>query len=53
MIIVTHRLEEVHKLGGRVAIVQEGRLQEVTPQPGENLEELYTRMVGEHIHAAS
>jgi len=53
MIIVTHRLEEVHKLGGRVAIVQEGRLQEVTPQPGENLEELYTRMVGEEIHVVS
>jgi ABC-2 type transport system ATP-binding protein len=53
MIIVTHRLEEVHKLGGRVAIVQEGRFQEVTPKPGENLEELYTRMVGENVHAVS
>jgi len=53
MIIVTHRLEEVHKLGGRVAIVQDGRLQEVTPQAGENLEELYTRMVGEKMHVVS
>jgi ABC-2 type transport system ATP-binding protein len=53
MIIVTHRLEEVHKLGGRVAIVKEGRFQEVTQQAGENLEELYARMVEENIHAAS
>jgi len=53
MIIVTHRLEEVYKLGGRVAIVQEGRLQEVSPKPGESLEELYTRIVGESIHAVS
>jgi ABC-2 type transport system ATP-binding protein len=47
MIIVTHRLEEVQKLGGRVAIMKEGRLWEVHPKPGENLEELYTRAVGE------
>ncbi len=53
MIIVTHRLEEVRKLGGRVAIVQDGRFHEVTQQAGENLEELYYRLVGEEIHAVS
>jgi ABC-type multidrug transport system ATPase subunit len=53
MIIVTHRLEEVRKIGGRVAIIQEGRFREVYPQAGENLEELYARVVGEGGHAVS
>ena len=47
MIIVTHRLEEVEKRGGRVAIMKEGRLREVSPRAGENLEELYQRAVEE------
>jgi ABC-type multidrug transport system ATPase subunit len=47
MIIVTHRLEEVQKIGGRVAMMKDGRLWEVHPEPGENLEELYVRSVGE------
>jgi ABC-type multidrug transport system ATPase subunit len=50
MIIVTHRLEEVQKIGGRVGIMKEGRFWEVSPKPGENLEELYTRAVGEGNH---
>jgi ABC-2 type transport system ATP-binding protein len=53
MIIVTHRLEEVQKLRGRVGIMKEGRFREVSLQAGENLEELYTRVVGEGGHAAS
>ena len=51
MIIVTHRLEEVQKIGGRVGIMKQGRFWEVRPQTGENLEELYTRAVGEGEHA--
>jgi len=51
MIIVTHRLEEVQKIGGRVGIMKQGRFWEVRPQAGENLEELYTRAVGEGEHA--
>jgi ABC-type multidrug transport system ATPase subunit len=53
MIIVTHRLEEVQKIGGRVVIIMEGRLREVRPQTGENLEELYARVVGEGGYALS
>jgi ABC-2 type transport system ATP-binding protein len=53
MIIVTHRLEEVQKLGGRVAIMKDGRFWEVHPKIGENLEELYTRSVAEGGHAVS
>lgn len=45
IVMVTHRLEEVAKLGGRLAIMREGRLQEVCLAPGENLEELYRRTV--------
>ena len=46
MIIVTHRLEEVQKIGGRVGIMKDGRFWEVRPEGGENLEELYNRAVG-------
>jgi ABC-2 type transport system ATP-binding protein len=53
MIIVTHRLEEVEKIGGRVSIMKEGHFWEVSPQPGENLEELYNRAVGERDLAGS
>jgi ABC-type multidrug transport system ATPase subunit len=45
IIMVTHRLEEVARLGGRLAIMLEGRLQEVFLTPGENLEDLYRRIV--------
>lgn len=45
IIMVTHRLEEVTKLGGRWAIMLEGRLQEVSLTPEENLENLYRRIV--------
>jgi ABC-type multidrug transport system ATPase subunit len=53
MIIVTHRLEEVQKIGGRVGIMKEGRFWEVSHQEGENLEELYKRTVGEGDLASS
>jgi len=45
LIMVTHRLEEVAKLGGRLAIMLNGHLQEVRPVPDENLEDLYRRLV--------
>ena len=45
IILVTHRLEEVAKLGGRLAIMLNGRLQEVRPVPDESLENLYRRLV--------
>jgi ABC-2 type transport system ATP-binding protein len=45
IILVTHRLEEVVKLGGRMIIILDGRLQEISPSPGENLEDLYRRIV--------
>jgi len=45
MIIVTHRLEEVRKMRGRLAIMKEGRLQEVRPAAGDSLEDLYRRVV--------
>jgi ABC-2 type transport system ATP-binding protein len=53
MIIVTHRLEEVQKIGGRVGIMKEGRFWEVSTKEGENLEELYNRAVGEETRAGS
>lgn len=53
MIIVTHRLEEVEKLHGRVAIMKDGRFREVRAAAGESLEELYARMVGEGEHVAA
>lgn len=53
MIIVTHRLEEVEKIGGRVGFMKDGRFREVSPRAGENLEELYNRVVGEEDHALS
>ncbi|MGQ9688539.1 MAG: ATP-binding cassette domain-containing protein [Desulfobaccales bacterium] len=53
MIIVTHRLEEVEKIGGRVGFMTGGRFREVRPRAGENLEELYQRVVGEEGHALS
>jgi ABC-2 type transport system ATP-binding protein len=45
IIMVTHRLEEVAKLGGRLAIMREGRLQEVRPTAEESLDDLYRRLV--------
>jgi ABC-2 type transport system ATP-binding protein len=53
MIIVTHRLEEVQKIGGRVGIMKQGRFWEVSPEEGENLEELYNRAVGEGDFASA
>ncbi len=50
MIIVTHRLEEVQKIGGRVGFMKMGRYQEVSPRPGESLEDLYARVVGGEDH---
>jgi ABC-2 type transport system ATP-binding protein len=52
MLIVTHRLEEVQRLGGRVAIMREGRLKEIFPRSGESLEDLYRREMGEEAHVA-
>jgi ABC-type sugar transport system ATPase subunit len=43
--MVTHRLEEVEKVGGRLAIMIGGQLQEVRLTPGESLEDLYRRLV--------
>ena len=45
LITVTHNLEEVRKLGRRLAIMRDGHLQEVSQAPEENLEELYRRVV--------
>jgi len=45
LIMVTHRLEEVARLGGRLAIMQDGVFQEVRPAPEESLEDLYRRLV--------
>jgi ABC-type multidrug transport system ATPase subunit len=45
ILLVTHRLEEVAKLTGRLAIMLEGRLQEVRLTASENLEDLYRRLV--------
>jgi ABC-type proline/glycine betaine transport system ATPase subunit len=42
---VTHNLEEVQKLGRRLAIIREGIFQEISLTPEENLEELYRRVV--------
>jgi len=53
IILVTHRLEEVQKLGGRLAIMQEGRFREVSPVPGESLEDLYRRLVSGSSHDAA
>ena len=38
MIIVTPRLGEVQKIGGRVGIMKQGRFWEVHPQDGENFQ---------------
>jgi ABC-type multidrug transport system ATPase subunit len=45
LITVTHNLEEVRKLGQRLAIMREGVFQEVNLAPEEDLEELYRRVV--------
>lgn len=45
LIMVTHSLEEARKLGSRMAIMTQGRFQEVRPSPGEDLEALYRRVV--------
>jgi ABC-2 type transport system ATP-binding protein len=50
IILVTHRLEEVDKLGGRLAIMKQGRFEEVVRSAGENLEDLYRRVVGRENH---
>jgi ABC-type multidrug transport system ATPase subunit len=45
LITVTHNLEEVRKLGRRLAIMRAGNFLEVSLAPEENLEELYRRVV--------
>jgi ABC-type multidrug transport system ATPase subunit len=47
IILVTHRLEEVTRLGGRLAMMLHGRLQEIQPEAGEDLADLYQRLVEE------
>jgi ABC-2 type transport system ATP-binding protein len=53
MIVVTHRLEEVQRLNGRVAIMKEGRFREILAEEGGKLEDIYARVVGEGKHVAS
>jgi ABC-2 type transport system ATP-binding protein len=53
ILLVTHRLEEVAKLGGRLAVMLEGRLQEVCLTPAESLEELYRRIVAGGSHGVA
>lgn len=53
MIIVTHRLEEVRKLRGRLGIIKEGRFRELLPEAGGSLEDLYARAVGNGDHVVS
>ena len=50
IIMVTHRLEEVQKLGGRLALMLDGRLREIRPGAEESLEDLYCRVVAEGGH---
>jgi len=50
ILMVTHRLEEVQKMGGRVALMQDGRFQELRPGAGESMEDLYCRAVAEGGH---
>lgn len=53
LITVTHNLEEVRKLGQRLAIMRGGIFLEVSLDQDENLEELYRRVVlGDGIAAA-
>jgi ABC-2 type transport system ATP-binding protein len=44
LILVTHRLEEAARLGGRAAILRDGELEEVKLGAGETLEQAYHRM---------
>jgi ABC-2 type transport system ATP-binding protein len=45
LITVTHNLDEVRKLGRRLAIIREGYFQEASLGPDENPEELYRRVI--------
>jgi ABC-2 type transport system ATP-binding protein len=53
LITVTHNLEEVRKLGQRLAVMRGGEFLEVSLDPQENLEALYRRVVegGSHVPA--
>ena len=53
IIMVTHRLEEVAKMAGRLAIMKEGCLQEVQLEAGQSLEDLYRQVVLGETHAAA
>jgi len=45
LITVTHNLDEVRKVGRRLAVMREGNFLEVSLDPEENLQELYRRIV--------
>ncbi len=51
IVMVTHRLEEVAKIGGRLAVMLAGRLQELRHSPKEDLEDLYRKIVAGEAHA--
>lgn len=51
LITVTHNLEEVRKLGQRLAVLRDGEFLEVGLDPQENLEALYRRVVEGGGHA--
>ena len=51
LITVTHNLEEVRKLGQRLAVVRSGEFLEISLAPQENLETLYRRVVEGGSHA--
>lgn len=53
IIMVTHRLEEAQKMGGRLAIMMEGCLKEVQLKAGESLEDLYWQVVLGENHGPS
>lgn len=53
LLTVTHRLEEARQLGRTLAVMVQGRLRKISPEEGEDLDDLYRRTVLEGDDHAS
>jgi ribose transport system ATP-binding protein len=52
VVYISHRLEELHRVADRVAVLRDGRLVSVDPMAGQRVDDIVRRMVGREVGEA-
>jgi ribose transport system ATP-binding protein len=52
VVYISHRLEELHRVADRVAVLRDGRLVSVDPMAGQRVDDIVRRMVGREVAEA-